>query len=121
MASERRIERLNKVIARVVAEILQREFFFGADIMVTVTKVDTYSNMSEADVYFTVLPEKNNQEADEFLQKHVFEIQQFLNKSLPIRPVPKLVFKVDRGQELAERVYDLLGKVKHSTKKRRSK
>jgi ribosome-binding factor A len=121
MASERRIERVNKVIAQVIAQLLHREYFFGEGVLVTITKVQTRLNMTEAEVYFTVLPEGHDQEVDRFLQKHVYEIQQSLNRALPIRPVPKLVFKIDKGQEMAERVYDLLGKVKHSTKKRGKK
>ncbi len=118
MASERRIERLNKVISHAVAEILAADVAFEDKALVTVTKVETHKNMSRAIVYFTVLPLTKDKEMKNFLDENIYEIQQNWNKKLPIRPVPKLIFKIDKGQEEAEKVYDLLGKVNGGKKKK---
>lgn len=121
MASERRIQRLNKVLTQVVAEIFNREIFFGEGTFVTVTKAQVYHNMSIAEVFFTVLPESDNEKVLDILKTNIFDIQQFVNKKLPIRPVPKIIFKVDVGQEKAEEVYRLLEKAKNTKKKKSPK
>ncbi len=117
MASERRIERLNKVVSHLLAEILVREFFFEPGVLITITRVAIVPNMSVADVFFTTLPTEVNGRVLSFLNKNIFNIQQSLNKKLHIRPVPKIVFRIDKGQEKAEKVYSLLEKAKSGKKK----
>lgn len=113
MAESLRIEKLNKLFRSELGGIIAREVDFEEGALVTITHVDVHRNLSHAEVFFTVLPETKGNAALRTLNESVFEIQQTLNKRLKMRPVPKVVFKLDKGQLKAEEVY----RVKDETEK----
>ena len=121
MATERRLSRLNELIKREIARIIDREIDFAAGTLVTVTRVETSGNLIEAKVYVSVLPEANIEGALKILKANIFELQQILNKEMRIRPVPKISFHFDRGLVEAHEVYKLLGEISPKQKKKRGR
>lgn len=105
MPSPLRIEKLNKLFRSELGAILNREIDFEDGALVTITHVDVHRNLSQAEVFVTVLPEKFSNITLGILHQAVYEIQQTLNKRLKMRPVPKIIFKLDKGQLKAEEVY----------------
>ncbi len=88
----RRIERLNKVIKVELGQIILREFEFNEGVLVTITRVDTSPELSQAKVYISVFPEKNAKAILNILVGQIYFLQQKINERLPIRParyVPK--------------------------------
>lgn len=110
MAVPLRIEKLNKLFRAELGTIIAREIDFEEGILVTITHVDVHRNLSQAEVFFTVLPENKDTQAFSALSESIFEIQQILNKRLKMRPVPKIVFKLDKGQIKAEQIYKAMSK-----------
>ena len=110
MASERRLKKLNKLIRNELAAIINKELSFAEGVLVTVTRVETHRNLSQAEIFVTALPDAALNKALEILNNSVFELQQLLNRRLKMRPVPKIVFKTDKGQLKAEEVYRLITK-----------
>jgi len=111
MASERRIEKLNKLLRNEIANIISREVSFDAGTLVTVTHVEVHRNLSQAEVFITTLPDSSLLKALKILDDSIFELQQILNKRLRMRPVPKIIFKADKGQIKAEAVYKAMNDV----------
>lgn len=110
MASSRRIERLNKLIRQEVAEIINKEISFEQGVLVTIIQAKVHPNLSQVEIFVTTLPDEALERALGVLNGSIFELQQLLNKRLRMRPVPKIIFKADKGQMKAEQVYKLIDK-----------
>lgn len=108
---ERRNERITELIHHQIAELIAGLFDFGGAI-VTVSAVILSKNRSHATVYFTVYPFERAGEVVSALQNKVAAIQRKLNSQLEIRPVPKITFALDEGEERGRHILDLIDKVK---------
>ena len=111
-----RIKKVNSLLEREIGKIIQREISFSDNILVTLTHTDTTSNLIEAKVYISVLPEEKSDEALQILEKSVFDIQQKLNRLLKMRPIPRIKFIKDENLGKAGRVEELLNQLKNNEK-----
>jgi len=80
--------------------------------LVTITRVETTANLSEAKVYISCLPETEIPEIIHILEANIYDIQQYLNHRLVMRVVPKIKFVEEAKTKEAGRIEDLLRKIK---------
>ncbi len=111
-----RVERVNSLLEQEVGKIIRREVFFPNGAMVTVTRVETSGNIIEAKVYVSSYPEATVAESLQILKKATPFIQPILNKKLKMRPVPKIIFVLDKTISEADKVEALLHKLKEEGK-----
>lgn len=111
MASERRIEKLNNFFRDEVARIIDREVEFSENALVTVSLVLVSPDMHYADIFISVLG-GNDKEALETLQKKVYNIQHILNRTVRMRPVPKIRFMLNENEIRRETVEKSLAELK---------
>ncbi|MFC1629913.1 ribosome-binding factor A [Patescibacteria group bacterium] len=64
-----RIQRINEVIKEEISKILLKEIDFPREILVTVTRVDTSSDLRQAKVFISCYPEGRKQEAFSLVKK----------------------------------------------------
>ena len=107
-----RIPRVNELIKRELSKILIREIEFPRDILVTITRVEASSNLIQAKVYVSVMPENQTTKVLETLDQQIFDIQQLLNKRLKMRPIPKIKFVEEKEVRAAGKIEELLEKSK---------
>ena len=110
MAKER-VPRVNELIKRELNNILLRELDFPRDTLITLTRVETSSNLIQSKVYVSVMPENQYGKVSLFLNKEIFSIQQSLNKRLRMRPTPKIIFVREREVQKADKVEEILEKI----------
>ncbi|MBP6914121.1 30S ribosome-binding factor RbfA, partial [Candidatus Parcubacteria bacterium] len=103
-----KIEKVNAFIKRELGGIILKEVDIFPGILLTITRVESTSNLIEAKVYISILPEDKSEEIIELLKRKVYFIQQVLNKKLKIRPVPKIIFKKESKTGEASRIEELL-------------
>ena len=113
MASERRIQGLNTLLRKEIADIILDQERLSKEIFTTVTKVETSSNLSIAKVYISVWPDSQYPKVASLLQHDIKNIQKQIDKMLPIRVVPKIIFVEDKSQRKASRVEQILDKLDH--------
>ena len=111
MASERRIQGLNTLLRKEIADIILNQERLSTEIFTTVTKVETSSNLSIAKVYISVWPDNEYQKVFSILNHDIKNIQRQIDKMLSIRVVPKIIFIEDKGQRKASRVEQILDKI----------
>jgi ribosome-binding factor A len=111
-----RIEKINSLLEHEIGKILLHDFTFSPEILVTLTHVDTTSNLIEAKVYISIFPEEKSAGILNALQKSVYDVQYKLNRILRQRPVPKIKFVKDENISKAGKVEELLAKVKDEIK-----
>ncbi len=109
----KRIERLNELIKRELGKIILREVEFPKNVLVTITRVETSSDLSDSNVWVSVFPEDQTERVFKILNYKIYNLQQKINKLLKMRPIPKLNFMREKEIKKADKIEELLEKVKH--------
>jgi ribosome-binding factor A len=107
-----RIEKVNSLIQEELSQIILKEVDFPKDVLVTITRVETIVNLSDARVYVSVMPENQRDQVFEILDRRIYDIQQCLNRRLNMRPIPKIEFRKEEKTQQAARVEELLEELK---------
>lgn len=107
-----RVLKINDLIRDEVAKIVAKDIDLPEGCLVTIIRADTSDDLTHSKVYFGVFPTQKVPAAIKALNKAIYPIQKKLDKLLKMRPVPKIIFKIDRGREKEQRVGELLEKIK---------
>jgi len=110
-----RISRINQLLKKEIGRILIREIDLAGG-LITITRVETSSNLQEAGVYISVMPADQTDRVFKDLDREIYDIQQSLNKRLKMRPVPKIKFRKEERTREAARIEELLEKAKNEEK-----
>ena len=107
----KRVLRVNKLIKEELGRIILQEIEFPKKNLATITRVEVSPNLIQAFVYVSCLGEEKEM-ALKILERNVYGLQKRLDKKLKIRPIPKIIFKIERETEKAARIEELLEKIK---------
>ncbi len=99
-----RIAKVNKHIQKVFGEILHEQADRPANTMITISKVETAPNLKSAIVWLYIFPLDQGEEVLESLKKQMYDLQGAMNRELDMRPLPRLVLRLDHGAEHAESI-----------------
>lgn len=94
-----------------IADIILKANLAGLTGLVTITAVEVTPDLQEAKVWISVFGQKPEQ-ALEFLNKHLYEIQGQLYKKSTMRMVPKITFFLDSSEEFSEHLSEVFRKLK---------
>lgn len=95
-----RIKRINSLIAEEMSSLLTREVDFKIGLFVTVSKVDTTSDLRYTRIFVKVFPSKENNYAMKTLEHEKGKLQRILHKKLHLKIIPKISFFEDiTGEE----------------------
>ncbi len=108
----KRILQVNQLIKKELSKIILKEMEFSGEEVVTVTRVETSSDLNQTKVYISVFPSEKAEAVLGVLEDNIYDIQQRLNKRLKMRFVPKIIFKEEKETAKAGRVEELLEKLK---------
>lgn len=111
-----RIPRVNSLIKEELSKLILRDFDFPLEILVTLTRVETTPNLIEAKAYISVYPEEKADEIIRILNKSIYNIQHKINRTLRMRPIPKIGFVKEKNISEAGRIEELLAKVQDDIK-----
>lgn len=121
-----RIEKVNSLLEHEISKIILRDFDFSPEVLVTLIRVEAAANLIEAKAYISVFftrrslgeggPDKEADKIIAVLNKNVFALQQKINRTLRMRPVPKIKFVKDEIISHAGKIEELLGKLKKEEK-----
>ncbi len=115
----KRIQRVNQLIKKELSQIILKEIDWEeggwrpSDVLVTVTRVETTSNLIESKVYVSVMPEEKTSKVFQILNREVYELQQKLNQRLRMRPIPRIKFIEEKETKEAGKIEEILEKVKN--------
>jgi len=113
---QKRIQRLNQLIKKEVAQLILREVEFPKDVLVTITRAEVTPDLRESKVYVSAIPEKNEEPVLALLNRKVFLLQKKIDKRLKMRPVPKISFWKEKRTAEAGRIEEILEKLKKEEK-----
>ena len=105
----KRLDRVNQLIKEEVSMLLQRELKDPRLGFVTVTEVDTTTDLRQAKIFVSVLGGAEQWKASiTALTSARGFIRNWLRRHLDLRVTPELVFRPDRSMEHAARIQALL-------------
>lgn len=107
-----RLIKLNALLRDEVARAIKEEVELESGIIITVTRGDISPTLENANVMISVYPENKTKEVLETITQNIYAIQQVLNRRLKMRPVPKIRFEIDTSEQHAEKIEDLLQKMR---------
>lgn len=103
-----RLDKINSVIKTHTAEIMHRQVELPLGVFVTISDVDTSSNLGNANLWISVVPKTSEEEVLELLKKEIYHIQKGLNGRLTMRHVPKIRFVIDHREERAASIEKII-------------
>jgi len=111
-----RIDKVNSLLEHEINRILLHDFNFSPDVLVTLTRVEATANLIEAKVFISVLPDIKADQTIATLKSNIRDIQQKINKTLNMRPVPRIMFIKDKVIKEAGKIEELLAQLKKDEK-----
>ena len=99
-----RPERVSNLIREELANLIQREMEFEPGVLVTLTYVDVDKKLGRAKVGVSVLPSEKATLAMARLREQAKNLQFQLLRKINIKPMPQIIFELDRGLENAAEV-----------------
>jgi ribosome-binding factor A len=102
-----RISRINKLIKGKIAEILQKEIFIK-NVLITVQGVDTSKDLKYTKIKVSIMPFGQSEKALKVLKKNISHLQKRIGEEIRIKFIPKIRFIIDRTEEKANRVEEIL-------------
>ena len=112
----KRIPRLNELLKEELGKILLKEGNFPKGVLVTITRVETLADLSEAKVWVSIFPEDKGKKIIENLNKRIYFLQQKINKILRMRIVPKIRFQIETKTKEAAKIEEILENLKKDEK-----
>lgn len=106
----RRIEKINELLKQEIGSLILREFDFSRETIITITKVETSSDLEWTKVWVSILPFLRAEMVLRVLNSQNYRIQKLLNSRLRIKIIPKIKFELDSSGEKISRVEKLLRK-----------
>src|SRR3989344_2877081 len=97
-----RAERVNSLIHEELSKIIMRELELPA--LATLTNIDTSIDLNRAVVKISVLPLDKADAVLGILNHNIRHLQYLLMKKINIKPMPRIVFKIDYGIERAANI-----------------
>ena len=97
----RRTEQLEQLLREELSRLIDREIEFPEGTLVTITHVSVSPDIHYASAYLSILGGRH-EEVLEVLQKNIYALQQMVNKRIQRRPVPRIEFVIDVGEERRE-------------------
>ncbi len=106
-----KIERLNHAFQEEISMILQREIKDEDIKFVTITGVDTTSDLSYAKVYYTVLDDAKRESTKEALDGAASFIRTKLAERVEVRHTPELKFIYDTSIDYGNHIDEIIDNI----------
>jgi len=118
MSTSNRSEHLEKIIKRLVSDIIYKEVNDPRIKFVTITRVKLSSNLASAKIYITIFNDKENvRKCLKGLHNATSFIRHEIGKDLELRRTPEIEFLVDKEMLQHYRILEITRKIKEESNK----
>ncbi len=98
--------KLAGILIDLAAEYINRES--NKTSLITVTRVEILNRGKRAIVFFTVLPDSEEEASLEFLKRKRSDLRKFIMEKKPVAFPPSFDFQIDLGEKNRQRIDELL-------------
>lgn len=113
MRATSRIIRINELLKREIADLLEKEKFSSSCSLISITEVKTSSDLRHACVFVSVFGNDNTikKRVLRFLEHNRYNLQKKISKDIILKYTPVLEFKLDDKMEKGDKVLALLAEL----------
>ncbi len=113
MNKVKRMPRVNELLKREVADIIEKNYSSLFKCLVTVSEVDTSSDLREAKVFISLFGNtlETRKKAFNVLKEKRAEIQRRISKDVTLKFTPVLHFVIDERMEKADKVLHIISEL----------
>lgn len=104
-----RIEKVNSLIQKIVGGEIQ-QYLEGGPGLVTVSKVEASRDLKWAKIWISIIG-GDDDKIMALLQRHLYEIQGELNRSLAMKVIPRLQLFLDTSPRYAQHINELIKEI----------
>ena len=101
-------ERIAEILHRLAAKFVLEEGSKSS--LLTITRVEVSPTGKEAKIFFTTLPESQEDTALKFLERKLVEFKRYVRDESRIGIVPHIDFKIDYGERNRQRLDEISNK-----------
>jgi ribosome-binding factor A len=98
-------EKVNEILHRLAAEFVRTESTNAS--LITVTRVELNPAGKDATIYFTTLPDSQQETAQKFLERKTQEFKHYVKENSRLGMIPFLKFTIDYGERNRQRLDEL--------------
>ena len=98
-------DKLEGILHRLAAEFIRNEASNAS--LLTVTRVELNPSGKDAIIFFTTLPESQEDTAFKFLERKTGEFKTYVKKHSRIGMLPHMRFKIDYGERNRQRLDEI--------------
>jgi len=80
--------------------------------LITITKADLAPNFSESTIYFTVLPQSQEDHALNFAKRKRRDFKQYVKKHVSMKKIPFFDFAIDEGEKHRQKIEKISHEIK---------
>lgn len=102
--SSLRVTKINELLRKHLAEIMERELSLKTGVFITIAKIDTSRDLRYTRMFISVFPEQETRYVSQTLKKELARIQKSLYAKLSMKPLPKLSFEIDKTEQEADKI-----------------
>lgn len=106
-----RLKQVNELIQQELGKILSKKIGLPPDSLVTITKVRTSPDLSQARVFISIMPANKKASILAILNKKIGDLQHELGEIVILRKTPRLKFSFDIDQEKIAHIDGLIDKI----------
>jgi ribosome-binding factor A len=100
-----RKEKITEIIRELAAEFILEESSKSS--LITVTRTELSSSGKDGIIFFTTIPEDQEDTALKFLERKTGEFKNYLKKNSRLGILPHLTFRIDYGERNRQRLDEL--------------
>lgn len=98
-------EKIGEIIHRLAAEFIHEISSLAS--LITITRVELSLTGKEAKIFFTTIPEKQEETAEKFLVRKIPDFRRYVRDHSSIGIIPHFTFKIDYGERNRQRLDEL--------------
>lgn len=102
---EIRKEKITEIIRELAAEFILEESSTSS--LITVTRTELSPSGKEAVIFFTTIPEDQEDTALKFLERKTSDFKDYIKKNSRLGLLPHLTFRIDYGERNRQRLDEL--------------
>lgn len=102
---EIRREKVAEILHRLAAEFVRNEATQAS--LLTITRVEISPTGKESKIYFTTIPENQEDTALKFLERKISEFKQYIRDHSRLAMLPHITWKIDYGERNRQRLDEL--------------
>ncbi len=107
-----RMEKVNKELRRQLTDIIQKEIDDPDMDFLSITRVETTSDLQESKVYFSMLDDSKYPKAKQILEDMKSRIRGILGKKIRLKILPHLNFIADESIKYSVDIYQKIEEIK---------